>query len=90
MVGTVAGERHMPSPLEVMEGIARKGEQVLLFGGQGGHAASTSVHGYFYFVRLLPQPTVTNHYVKVVDCTTNTPTVFSVIIRKFSDFGVLR
>ncbi|CAM6110682.1 unnamed protein product [Calypogeia fissa] len=62
MVGAVVGERHVSSPLEVIEGIAKEREEVFLFGGQNGHAASTS--GFVYYVRLLPQPTVTNHYVK--------------------------
>lgn len=65
------GERHVSSPLEVIEGIAKEREEIFLFGGQSGHAASTSVHGFVYYVRLLPQPTVTNHYVKVDECMPN-------------------
>lgn len=37
---------------------------VTLFGGDGDMNGA-SVQGYAHYVRLLPQPTVTNHYVKV-------------------------
>jgi len=57
--GGVVGERIT----DYLNGNGVDLSSILLSGGDG--STENSVQGYAHYVRVLPQPTVTNHYVKV-------------------------
>ncbi|BBN08473.1 protein MpSTAT [Marchantia polymorpha subsp. ruderalis] len=60
--GVIVGEKRLPLPAFGESETGEK-EEVLLRGGSGLSAGSP-VQAFAYLVRMLPQPTVTNHYVK--------------------------
>lgn len=60
--GVVVGERKTDYS-NGNEGFGVDLNTILLSGGDG--STDNSVQGYAHYVRVLPQPTVTNHYVKV-------------------------
>lgn len=57
--GGVLGERKA----DYLHGSGVDLSTILLSGGDG--STDNGVQGYAHYVRVLPQPTVTNHYVKV-------------------------
>ncbi len=62
--GGVVAEWKASSTSSIKEGRAADLGPVVLSGGDGS-TDGDSVQGYAHYVRVLPQPTVTNHYVKV-------------------------
>ncbi|KAG6555974.1 hypothetical protein Mapa_001914 [Marchantia paleacea] len=60
--GVIVGEKRIPLPA-FGESETGEEEEVFLCGGSGLSAGSP-VQAFAYLVRMLPQPTVTNHYVK--------------------------
>jgi hypothetical protein len=62
--GGVVAEWKASSISSIKEGRAADLGPVVLSGGDGS-TDGDSVQGYAHYVRVLPQPTVTNHYVKV-------------------------
>lgn len=60
--GGVVGERRVDSSYG-NEDFGGDSSTILLSGGDGS-SDGNSVQGYAHYVRVLPQPTVTNHYVK--------------------------
>jgi hypothetical protein len=61
--GGVVAEWKASSTSSIKEGRAADLGPVVLSGGDGS-TDGDSVQGYAHYVRVLPQPTVTNHYVK--------------------------
>ena len=57
--GVMAAEKYITGP------VVSTCQGTLIFMGGNGGKTSDNPQGYLHYVRVLPQPTVSNHYVKV-------------------------